>query len=120
MLEDEDRQAIVITVFDMLREQILVPFERLLDCLLWELMAHQSVDYAALANKLESLWSTMSETEKTGGMGKIYERSMVLLALMRDDPARCLEAFSRNDQPGRKTVPPEWLKGIIDGGRLEE
>jgi len=55
MLEDEDRQAIVITVFDMLREQILVPFERLLDCLLWELMAHQSVDYAALANKLESL-----------------------------------------------------------------
>ncbi len=119
MLEAEDRQMIIITVFDMLREQVLEPLENLLDCLLWELMARQSVDYESLADRLESLWNTMSEDVRTGGMGTIYERKMRVLMLMRDDPARALRILSGSaERPDR--LSPEWLKGIIDGGKTEE
>jgi hypothetical protein len=119
MLEPEDRQAIVITVMDMLREQVTAPLERLIDCLLFELMSSDSIDSSRLAARLEELWSAMPEPERDGHGGRLYRRYLVLLTTLRDDPQRFLSSAPHTGERTAHVVPPDWFRGVIQGGREE-
>jgi hypothetical protein len=115
MLEEEDRKAIIVTVLDMLNEQIAAPIEKLFVALLFELMASSAVDYARLATRLETFWKSLPEYEQRSAGGAMYFRLLRLLQLMRDDPERFLASVLRNDEPPVR-VPPDWLRGVIQGG----
>lgn len=114
MLDTDDREQIIITVLDMLKEQVTAPLERLIDCLLFELMANNSIDYSRLAGRLEELWSAMPEPEKDGHGGHLYRRYLVLLTTLRDDPQR-FPSSAPNTGAHTERVPPEWFRGVIQG-----
>lgn len=116
MLDADERQQIIITVLDMLKEQIAAPTERIFLALIFELMAESSVDHGRLAERLEAQWECMPEYEKESIGGTVLLRLQRLLALLRDDPEQFLAYASGTDeQPAR--VPPEWLRGVIQGGK---
>lgn len=112
MLEREDMQAISLTVLEMIEERVTEPLQNLFDCLIFELIAQNSVDIARLAERLESLWQAMPEHAREG-CGHIYNRYRRLLG----NP----ELFAAGLQPppsdprSGERLRPDWLRGVLDG-----
>lgn len=114
MLDPIDRDAIVTVILEAMANEVVKPLERLFDCLLFELMARDSIDYSRFAGRLEELWSTMPEAEKESSGGQLYERYLRVMQILRDDPQRWLSYGQSTD--GQTPTVPDWFRGVIAGG----
>lgn len=118
MLEREDMQAISLTVLEMIEERVTEPLQNLFDCLIFELIAQNSVDIPRLAARLESLWQAMPEHVREG-CGHIYNRYRLLLSSQESIDA-ALRSWPPSDRNTEARPRPEWLRGVLDGGASDD
>lgn len=121
MLNDADREIIISTMWEMIREEVTKPLTSLVDCLLFELMATDSVDRERLEQRLSSIWKhTSAEDRETLGY-KMFYRYLHTLRSMNDEPEFWIELL-QNAQHSAESADqlPEWFRGVIQGNRGRE
>lgn len=118
MLDDSDKEIIIATMWEMIREEVTKPLTNLIDCLLFELMATDSVDRERLEQRLSSAWENTSEDDRDTLGYKMFYRYLRTLQSMNDEPESWIELLQNaRDNAESAAQLPEWFRGVIQGDR---
>jgi len=118
MLDDADKEAIITTVWEMIREEVTKPLTSFMDCLMFELMASDSIDRERLEQRLSSIWEHTSEEDRETLGYKMFYRYLQTLRSMNDEPESWIEWLQKSrDNAASADQIPEWFQGVIQGSR---
>ena len=74
--------------------------------LIGRLEANKAIKFSDLASDLKSNVNEMSEEDRKSGAGFIFERYIDILDSLSKDPSK-------------PPTGPNWLRGVIDGGKKD-